>query len=171
MIKCKNCGVEVPQTSQRERYYCDDKCKAAYYRSIRNKSEVDSEQIHSEQAVFDSEHLIRNKHISGTCYGCGERQPSDLVDICHNCIAKGMTRKSLGLPKIKRASFHENKFIPNYKEIGIKPNKIFDYIAYCLEKSEKKIGNAVFVIKGRMFEIGKKFVEKEKLDIPPEFKA
>lgn len=82
MIKCKHCGAEVPQTSQRVRLYCNDKCRKAFKRS-------DNGQINN---------LITDKPITDNrCKGCGEIQPSNLVDICYKCLAKGLTRESIGL--------------------------------------------------------------------------
>ena len=79
MTICKQCGLDVPQTSKRERVYCDDKCRMAFKRS--NSEQVNNEQTNNEQPITNT---MTNK--VGHCKVCGEKQPSDLIDKCYKCV-------------------------------------------------------------------------------------
>jgi len=100
MIKCKQCGAEVPQTSKRKRFYCSDKCRMAFKRSNNEQlsTPITNKPITNTPTADIKPKQTQPGHIYGTCYGCGEKQPNPLTDICFKCIAKGMTRATLGLP-------------------------------------------------------------------------
>ena len=104
MIKCKQCGLDVPQTSKRERLYCDDKCRMAFNRSNSEQNIIPIANTNSEQENNPIAN-IPNTHKSNPeqtlCKGC-KKPVLPLVDICSECIAKGLTRKKLGLPDVER---------------------------------------------------------------------
>ena len=94
MIKlCKNCGTkEISDKAT----FCSDKCRKAFGRKS------DTTDIKSDKTPTRT---TSDKHIEGTCYGCGERQPNPLTDICYKCIAKRLTRESLGLEITERQAW------------------------------------------------------------------
>jgi len=90
MTKCKQCGADVPQTQGKQtKVFCTDRCRKAYSRTTPDKIE----QSTPDNATPDN---------SGQCKGCGEEQGTNLIDICYKCIAKGITRKSIGLKPTDR---------------------------------------------------------------------
>ena len=113
MIKCKQCGANVPQIQGKKvKQYCNDACKKRYQRANRdkvigtnhigtsNRDKSDIKDIKSDKSPTrtKSDKPTPNKHIKGTCYGCGEKQPNPLTEICDRCLRAGKSRKSLGLP-------------------------------------------------------------------------
>lgn len=120
MTNCKQCGANVPQTSKRERLFCNDKCRMAFKRSnneqnttpIANKSITNSPKINNEQP------------ITNKCKSCGA-DVLPLIDVCHACVDKGVTRESLNLPDIPQETIggKNREWQPNWKRKGMKNQK------------------------------------------------
>jgi hypothetical protein len=84
-MSCLNCKKEVSDRAK----YCSDRCRMAFSRVNKLQPEQKSEQKEPEQ--------LTRTTITGMCHGCGEQQESSSVCICHQCIAKEVTHKGLGL--------------------------------------------------------------------------
>jgi len=149
-MKCKQCDKELKQTGNRERLFCDATCRMAYNRlnSKANKNTLQSEQIQSEHPEIQSEQVKANKHINGTCFGCSKPQPNPLTEICSECIAKGLTRKSL---KLEDAKKEKTKQTQNWQRIGLRD--IEEYKAYIVWYLTKQglLDNNIITIGNRIY--------------------
>ncbi len=97
--KCKNCDKEFVNNKNGTRAFCSDACRMAFKRS---QPERQVEQKQPEQVVVkqpEQNGLWIPKAEKCKCHGCGENC-QEMVCICHLCIEKGITHKSLGLDKI-----------------------------------------------------------------------
>lgn len=159
-MKCQNCGKPLEQKGNRERLFCDDKCRMMFKRSKANKSKAN---IQSEQPKIQSEQVKANK-----CKSCG-CDVLPLIDVCRSCVDKGITYKSLGLPDIPIKTDWGNHGEPNYLKLKLERNEIIPYILWCL-KEAKVTGNSSITVLGKTFNWGKKKVESIKGQVS-EFRA
>ena len=189
MIKCKQCGLDVPQTSKRERLYCDDKCRMAFKRSnseqidtpIANKSITNIPKTNNEQEnnpianiptpnthKSNPEQTDKNPdNIPGICHGCGIDTHWDICDICSECVGKGLTRKKLNLPEIERIQLSDKTQSKwNWQKHKIAEKKKIAYILYYLK--ENIAFNTIIRIGSKLFELNKP--KQSSVDIPPQFK-
>lgn len=112
-MACKQCNKELEKTNTKPRVFCSDSCRMAYHRKIPN--------IVKEITNKDNEQLVTDnlpstgykfKAVPGRCHGCSEDVAKDcvtgateaqkdhareLICICYQCIAKGVTHKGLGV--------------------------------------------------------------------------
>ena len=103
-MNCLNCNNEISNKAK----YCSDKCRMAFVRA--NKGEQQPEQNQPEQTPNTQPE--QSVVIEGYCHGCGKKhidikenwvnppgnvEAGNLMCICHPCVRKGVTHKSLGL--------------------------------------------------------------------------
>jgi len=162
MTNCKQCGAEVPQTKGKQaKVFCDDKCRMAFNREQRKQPTPNI--LTPNTSKTNSEQPTPNK-----CKSCGA-DVLPLIDICHACVDKGVTRESLGLPDIQIKSDWGNQGEPNYKKLKLERNEIIPYILWYLKKA-KVSGDSSITVLGKTFNWGKKKVESVKGQVK-EFRA
>ena len=99
-MNCLNCNNEIENNSSRTKKFCEDACRKSYSRRT------------DDVGQFKSDIPEQSKVIEGYCHGCGKKhidikenwvnppgneKAANLMCICHPCVRKGVTHKSLGL--------------------------------------------------------------------------
>ena len=87
---CKQCKT-TPVSDKAT--FCSDRCRIAFSRN----PNIQPEQHQPEQPKTPT----RTQPEQTLCKGC-QKPVLPLVEICHECIAKGLTRKKLNLPDVER---------------------------------------------------------------------
>ena len=106
-MECKQCKKELEQATTKPKLFCSDRCRKAYNRGLLTPEKTDKVSEITDTITDKKENGQEktDKHIDGTCYGCGEPQPYPLTEICYKCIARGATREIIGLPPTERQAW------------------------------------------------------------------
>jgi len=95
-MKCLTCSKEF-EADRVTAKYCSDKCKQVSYRNKDTVTTLEGGDVTLKSVTVKA----------GLCHGCNESQENLNVCICHICIAKGITHKSLGVKMCSDTSNYE----------------------------------------------------------------
>ena len=107
--ECKQCGKAFEATRDTATY-CSATCRSKARVSVQNNNSV-SVQKGDKVSVQDDNLSVQKVSVQNPeqtlCKGC-QKPVRRNVEICHECFGKGMTRKSLNLPEVKREYFTDS---------------------------------------------------------------